>query len=441
LAHHYSRSDNLEKAIEYLERAGNQALQRSAYRDAINRLTAAIDLLQRLTDSPENNQRELLLQLAVGSALFAVKGFASPQAERAHTRASELCQRLGDPPELFPTLYGLRLMHSLRGELRTAHGLSQHLLRLALSTQDPSLLLCAHHSLGITLYGMGEFLRAKDHLEMAISLYHPERPLAFLYGELDAGVACLSIDVWNLWQLGYPDQALKRANEALALAQGLSHPLSLALARQSVTSLRECRREALAAQETAESGIALSTEYGFTQFLAVATFMHGWAVAEQGRRDEGIAQMREGLAATRATGTELYRPYHLCLLAKLCKEAGHLDDGLNALTEALAAADEHENRSYEAETYRLRGELLLKQGKSNEAEARKCFERAVEIARKQSAKSLELRATTSLVRLLDRHGKRDGARTMLAEIYGWFTEGFDTADLKDAKALLDELPD
>ena len=182
-----------------------------------------------------------------------------------------------------------------------------------------------------------------------------------------------------------------------------------------------------------------AAEHGFTDYLACATSLRGWAMAEQGRNEEGIAQIQEGLAASRATGAELMRPYFLCLLAEACMETGRLDDGLSALTEALAAADEHENRTYEAEIHRLKGELLLKQNDSNTAEAQSCFERAIEIARKQSAKSLELRATMSLARLLAKQGRRDEARTMLADIYNWFTEGFDTADLKDAKALLDEL--
>jgi len=183
-----------------------------------------------------------------------------------------------------------------------------------------------------------------------------------------------------------------------------------------------------------EGAIALCAERGLADFLAYATVLRGWAMAEQGRKEEGIAQIQEGLAASRETGVELARPYFLTLLAEAYMEMGGLDDGLGALTEALAAADEHENRIHEPEIHRLKGELRLKQDDSNTAEARSCFERAIEIARKQSAKSLELRATTSLARLLGKQGKRDEARAMLAEIYNWFTEGFDTADLKDAKA-------
>jgi predicted ATPase len=280
-----------------------------------------------------------------------------------------------------------------------------------------------------------------EHLEMAITLYDPERhrPLTSRYFGVDPGVYCLSYAAWTLWQLGYPDQALKRGNEALASAQGLLQPLSLAFAEFFVAVLRQYRREARAAQGHAERVIAFSAEHGLPESLAVATILRGWAMAEQGRYEEGIAHIQEGLAACRVTGTELRRSYYLCLLAEACKETGRLDYGLSALTEALAAADEHEERNYEPEIHRLKGELLLKQNDLNAAKAHRCFERAVEIARKQSAKSVELRATVSLARLLAKQGHRHEARAMLAEIYNWFTEGFDTADLKDAKALLDEL--
>jgi predicted ATPase len=441
LAHHYSRSDNVAKAVEYLERAGQQTLQRSAYADAISSLSAAIDLLQRLPDSPERVQRELLLQLAVGSALIAVKGYAAPETERAYTRARELCERVGDPPEFSPALWGLWVVYLLQGELRTAYELAEQLLRRSQGTHNPALLTYAQSALGETSYWMGAFLAAGEHLEMAITLYDRERhrPLAFRYGGADAGVNCLLYAAVTLWQLGYPDQALKRGNEALVLAQVLSHPLSLAFAEIFVGVVHQLRREVRAAQETAERVIALCAEHGLTDFLAYATSLRGWAMAEQGHNEEGIAQIQEGLAASRVTGAELRRPHFLTLLAEAGRETGRLDDGLSALTEALAAADEHENRQYEVETHRLKGELLLKQDDSNVLEAESCFQRAIEIARRQSARSLELRATMSLARLRRDTGRRGEARTMLADVYNWFTEGFDTADLKDAKALLDEL--
>jgi predicted ATPase len=294
----------------------------------------------------------------------------------------------------------------------------------------------AQQALGDTSFQMGEMLLARQYLEMAISLYDRKRPMAI---GLDTGVNCLSYLALTLWTLGYPDQALKKGNEAVALAQALAHPLSLAFAEGLVGYLRLYRREERAAQETAERLIALSAEHGFTHWMAQATITRGRAMAEQGHDEEGIAQIREGLAAFRAIGTEMTRPYALCLLAEACRETGRLNDGLSALREAMAAADEHEIRQYEPEMHRLKGELLLRQDHSKAAEAQPCFQRAVEIARNQSAKSLELRATMSLARLLAKQGRRDDARTMLADIYGWFTEGFDTADLKDAKALLNDL--
>jgi predicted ATPase len=441
LVRHYRRSDNVAKAVEYLGRMGHQALQRSAYAEAISSLNAAIDLLQRLPDSPERIQRELLLHLALARALIPLKSVAAPEVERAYTRARKLCERLGDSAELFPALFGMRAVHLLRGEIRKAYELAEQLMRLAQSAADSALLLYARRALGDTSFHLGKFLPARENLDNAISLYDPERhrPLIFRYGGPNPGVFCLAYVAWTLWYLGYPDRALKRVNKALALAQALSDPFNQAFAGSFVGFLRQYRREARAAQETAESVIALSAEHGFTQILALTTILHGWAMAEQGHREEGIAQVQEGLAAHRATGAELLRPYHLCLLAEACMETGRFDDGLSALMEALAAVDEHENRFYEAETYRLKGELLLKQDDTNTAEAQSCFERAIEIARKQSAKSWELRATMSLARLLVKQDRRDDARTMLAEVYDWFTEGFDTADLKDAKALLDEL--
>jgi predicted ATPase len=266
--------------------------------------------------------------------------------------------------------------------------------------------------------------------------------LALRYGGINPRVRCLSETANTLWHLGYPDQALQRSNEALALAQGLSHPFSLTEPEWTIGFLRQCRREACEGQEIAESSIAFSAEQGFIEpWLAWATSLRGWAIAKQGRHEEGIAQIEEGLALSCGTGTGIARPYYMCQLAEAYMEAGRLDDGMSVLKEALAGADQREERQSEAEIYRLKGELLLKQNNSNAAEAQSCFERAIDIARKQSAKSWELRATISLARLLASQGRRGDARALLTDIYAWFTEGFDTADLKDAKALLDQLAD
>jgi predicted ATPase len=326
--------------------------------------------------------------------------------------------------------------------MRPAYDYGEQLLGRAQSADDPALLMFAHQHLGFDTYHMGELLLARQHLEMAISFYDRERhrPLAFRTTGIDSEVMCLGCLAFTLWTLGYPDQALKRGNEAVGLAQELSHPFSLAFAEFIKDGLLHLYlRESRAAQEDAEAVIAVSAEHGFTLLLAWATINRGYAMAKQGRHEEGILQIQEGLAAASASGSKLDRPRDLSLLAEACTEMGRLDDGLSAVTEAFATADEHEDRHHEAEIRRLKGELLLRRDDSSTAEARNCFQRAIEIARKQSAKSLELRATMSLARLLDKQGMRDEARVMLADIYNWFTEGFDTADLKDAKALLDEL--
>jgi predicted ATPase len=436
LAHHYSHSDNVDKAVEYLGRAGHQALQRSAYADAISSLGEAIGLLQKLPDSPDRIQRELPLQLAMGSAQFATKGFAAPEAERAFIRARDMCEQLGDPPELFPASFGLWAVYYLRGELPVAYTYAEQLMRRAEISQDSALLIPAHIALGDTLSSRGNPVLAMEHLDLALSLYDPERHLHLAVFDGDARINPLSYSAVTLWALGYPDQALKRIDEALHVANTVARPHDLAFVEFFAGRLLQERRDARATRETAERLIALSHEHGFSFWLAQATIELGAAMAEEGRREEGIAQMLEGFALLRAAGPRLQ---YLCLLAKACIETDRLDDGLSALTEALATAEKHEWCDHETEMHRLKGELLLKQADSNATEARSCFERAIEIAREQRAKSWELRATMSLARLLASQGRREEARTMLADIYGWFTEGFDTADLKDAKALLDDL--
>jgi predicted ATPase len=438
LANHYRLASDKQKAIQYFQLAGQRAVSRGAMIEGERHFASALELLTELPEDIARNRRELELQLAVGPALIAVKGWATSETERAYTRARELCELLGDPPELFPALFGLWAMYLDRGDFVLASELAEQLLR-AQSAHDSVLLAYARLARGVTFYWMGKFLSAREYLESAIALYDPERhrPLIYRYG-YDAGVASLAYAAWTLWHLGYSDQALKRSNEALALAQTLSHPLNLAHAELFVSVLRQYRWEVHAAQENAESLIAHTAEHGLTDYWGWATGVRAWAMVQQGRSEEGIAQLRESLAAFSPTEA-LLRPYFLCLLADACKETGRFDDGLNALTEALAAAEQHDLRFYEAETHRLKGELLSKHNDSNAAEALSCFERAIEIARTQSAKSLELRATMSLVRLLGNSARRDEALTMLAEIYGWFTEGIDTPALHEAKILLDEL--
>jgi predicted ATPase len=386
---------------------------------------------------------------------MTTKGYAGPEVERVYTRARDLCEQLGEPFELFVVLMGLSRVYVVRGELQTGRELAEHLMRLAQNVQDPALFLEAHEVLGWPLLWLGEVASAHKHVEQGIALYNPQqhRSYAFRYWH-DPGMACQSIAAWTLWFLGYPDQALQRSREALTLARELSHPFSLAAALSFAGLLHQLRREEQITQERAEAAMALSMEAEFPVWVAMAATLCGWARAEEGQGEEGIAQLRQGLAAWRAMGAETISTWYLAMLAEAYGRTGQAEEGLIALAEALVTVDKNGERFYEAEVYRLKGELSLKsrqvedksqtsQGKSGvrspKSEAEECFLKAIEIARRQQAKSLELRAVMSLSRLWQSQGKNDEARQMLAEIYGWFTEGFDTADLKEAKALLEEL--
>jgi predicted ATPase len=457
LAHHYSRSGNTQKAVEYLQLAGQQAVQRSAYAEAINHLTTALELLQTLPDAPERTQQELVLQIALGVPLRATKGFTAPEVESTYTRAWELCRQIGETPQLFPVLVGLWGFYYGRAKYQTARELGEQCLTLAQRLQDPALLVPSYGALGVTLRLLGEFAPARAYLEQGIALYDPQqhRSLAFLYG-VDPGVDCLSSAALVLWQLGYPEQALKRSHEALTLAQELSHPFSLGLALVMAGLLHQLRREGQATQERAEAAMTLSTEQGFAEWLGGGSLLRSWALAEQGQREEGITQMHQALAAMQAVGIEVARAAFLAPLAEAYGKAGQAEEGLTVLAEALAIVDRTGERIYEAELYRLKGQLTLQKFQvsgskfqvenslgsrvqSLESEAEECFLKAIEIARKQQAKSLELRAVVSLARLWQQQRKQKDAHQILAEVYGWFTEGFDTKDLQEAKALLEAL--
>jgi predicted ATPase len=339
----------------------------------------------------------------------------------------------------------------MRAELQTARELAERLLPLAQQAQDSALLLEAHFGLGSVLYTAGEVVSSRTHLEQALALYDPgQRRASIARAGGDLGRGSLSLLSNVLWLLGYPDQARKRSREALTLAQEIDPPWSTVVVWGMNTILHQFLHEAQAIQQQAEALIALANEQGFSALLAGAITQRGWALAEQGQAEDGIKQIRQGMAASRATGTELWRPYRLALLAEAYGKTGQGEDGLIALAEALDLVNKTGERMYEAELYRLKGTLTLQsqaglgqvsdksqtsQDKS-EAEAEACFHKAIEIAHKQQAKSLELRAVMSLSRLWRQQGKREEAYQLLAEIYGWFTEGFDTKDLQEAKALL-----
>jgi class 3 adenylate cyclase/predicted ATPase len=462
LAHHYTEAGLIERAICYWQLAGQRAIERSAYLEAINHFTIGLRLLEITPDSPEHIEQELSLQMARGASLKAIKGFSAPEAGKACARALELCGRLGKTPRLFSALEAVAWFHIGRGELRKAHELAEQSLRIAQNLQTPVLLQAAHFAMGEVLHDLGVLPEAQKHLQEATTLDDPHKEHARtfydFYGFYDQRMAGLALAALNLWSLGYPDQALNETRESLRSAEELSDPLSRAIALECAAVLYECRREVEATQLHAEALIAISQERGFTLWEALGISLRGWALAKQKREKEGIALIRQGLAATQATGTELWQPYHLVLLAEAFGDARQPEQGLASIAEAFDLASKTGYAVGEPGLYQLKGELLLMRTDSgpgvsearlpgsfsrrllaNAAQAESCFRRAIEIARNQSAKSRELRATISLARLLASQGRGDEAHSMLADIYNWFTEGFDTADLKEAKALLDDL--
>ena len=441
LAHHYTASGLSEKAIPYWKRAGETAIQRSAHVEAISHFTQALELLKTLPDTPERRQQELMLNIALAVPLTATRGWASLEVERVYTQARLLCEHAGETPQVFPALRGLHTFYLLRAELETALELGEQCLTLAQRFEEPSLLLEAHQVLGIVFFFAGKLSLAHTHFEQGIGLYHPQQHHAhvFLYGGGDPGVSCFSYVAWTLWLLGYPDQALAKWEEAFALAQALSDPFSLDFSLCFAAFLHHSRREDHIVQERAEAMIALSTDQGFELFLAWGTLLRGMALARQGQQESGLAQMRQGMAAVRSVGQELLRPWCLAQLAEAHGMLGQREEGLAMLAEALDQVNKTGERYYESELHRLQGQLLLQQAPDSPTEAETCFQHAIAIAQTQHAKSWELRASTSLAHLWRNQGKRDEARELLASVYAWFTEGFDTPDLIEAKALLDEL--
>jgi predicted ATPase len=408
--------------------------------EAISHLSTGIELLQTLPETPEHTQQALTLHIALGAALQIAKGHAAPEVEHAYTQARALCQQVGETPELVPVLFGLWRFYVLRPALHTARELGETMLRLAQRTDDPTLAVMAHWALGLTWLWLGALPAARQHLEEAIARYTPDqrRVLVFRVGN-EPGVPCRLYVAMILWVLGYPTQALARLHEALAWPPELSHPFSLAVGRCLAATASQFRRDVPAAHEHAEAAVALATEHGIPLWAAYGTSIRGWALAMQGQGKEGLAQIRQGIAAWRATGAAVFVPYLSTLLADVSAHLGHTNDGLQALAEAHTLMEQHEERYWEAEIARLRGVLLLRQPGTPQAEAETWLRRALDVARRQQAKSLELRATMSLSRLWQQQGQQDKARELIAPIYGWFTEGFDTADLQEAKALLEEL--
>jgi serine/threonine protein kinase/type II secretory pathway predicted ATPase ExeA len=446
LAMHFVRGREARRAIQYLQFAAEHALKRGAPRQAVQHLTEALHLLHDLPETPERVQIELTLQTMLAPALITSEGWASSQAERAYRRAQDLSRQLGTPGSLAAALFGMATMYELRGEYQKSQALLEETLQLPHDSQDHELVLESHELLACSTFHQGAFSQALIHAERGLTIYDFNRQYLLLaaLGE-NPGVSCHDWAALAQWFLGYPEKALGTAGKALRLSQ--DHLYSLAYAQTRVAWLHQCRREEKPTQKWAEAAITLATERGFPLFLAMGTILRGWALAAQGKCEEGIEQLHTGLAACRKMGVAMDHPYFLALLAEAYHLNGEPEKGLNALAEALAAVRSSRAFFYEADLYRLKGELLRKaeQGRGNvspgllDAPPEACFLKAVEIARQQGSKLLELRAAVSLSRLWREQGKAAEARQILVEIYGWFTEGYDTADLQEARSLIEAL--
>ena len=391
-------------------------------------------MLATLPETPRRAQQELDLQVALGPAFMVTRGPASPAVEQVYARAQELCQQVGETPQLFPVLWGLWRRYNNRCEYQRARALGEQLLSLAQQVHDAALLLEAHHALWATLFFTGEFTSARAHLEQGRALYDPQQHHAYalLYGGHDTGVCCLSVGACVLWLLGYPDQALqafiRRSSSARSLRTRIVWLAPCTLLPSSTSFVVRGRQPRSGPRWRSRSlGSRVRPMVGAGNDPA------GLGAGLAGTGSRGLAQMCQGLSAHRATGAEQERTYFLALLAEGYRGTGEVQEGLCVLAEALAAAHNRGERYCEAELHRLKANCCSCSLRTSTLRP-KPASTALAIARRQQAKSLELRAAMSLSRLWQQQDKRMEAHALLAPIYGWFTEGFDTADLQEAKA-------
>jgi predicted ATPase/DNA-binding SARP family transcriptional activator len=440
LARHFTEAGVVDKAITYYERAGNRAKKLSADEDAISHFTKGIELLRTLPETEEHAQRELGMQISLGAPLITTKGYGAPEVQEAYARARELSLLVLEPSSLFPVIYGLRTFYLIRAEHNTAREIAEQLIALAEEEQSASFLLQAHEALGSTLFYLGEYPLAREHLEQGIALYDPQehQAHAYLYGQ-DPGVACLSYLALTLWSMGFPDRALGRIEEAINLAREQGHPFSLALALDFAASFYVFCREEEPARKHAEEAINISEKHNFPLWRAMGMILLGWAFAKQGKAEMGIQHMSQGLDAWRATGASLGLPNFLGLLAEAHRKAGRIREGLSLITQGLEIIRMTGERMNEAELLRLQGELLREQGE-DAAEVESLFRQALHVADEHSARGYELHIAMSLGRFLAEQGRDEEARAMVSKTVHSFGESAHTGDLKEARAYLESIP-
>jgi predicted ATPase len=441
LAMLFETARDYEHAAEYYLGAAENAVHVFAHHEAVALARRGLTILQSLPDSLERARRELPLQVTLAVQLQIVHGYAAPEAERTYARARALCEQVQEAPALFLVLWGLWMFYVVRSDLKKSLELAKKLFTLGEKAEDRSQLLQSRVALAVTSLSLGDPAATREHTEHAALLYDPKQHTSYtrLYGQ-DPAVTALSFRSVGLWLLGYPGQALERSREAVAMGAKLGQPTTYALALHFAAILRQYLRESIAVQAFAEATTAVATEHGLSLWVANGLLMRGWSLVHQGMWNVGITQLREGMAAFAATGAQIFRSYYLGMLAEALEKGGQVNESLDVLAQAQAATHDIGEALYAAELQRLRGEFLLRQQGVEVAfgEAEASFLLARSTARLQQARSLELRSTMSLGRLYQRVNRLAEARPMLAECYKSFTEGFETADLQEAKALLDE---
>ena len=436
LARHYAEAGLPQQAINYWQRAGDRAAKRSANQEAVAHFQNAIALLGTLPDRAEYAEQELQLLIALGPALMTTRSSAAPEIGRVYARAGELARNAQRVADLFPTVWGASLVAFTAGDFATAGRLVDELLGMANTSGDSSLRLQAHHAAWPNFMITGPLATARHHISAGLALYrrdaHGEQALR--YGGHDAGVCGYVVDALIAAVMGYPDQAVRQMQEGLGLAREVDHAPSLAQALWFAAELHQIRREPRKVQDSVSVVLPLLARHGSAVGVANATMLRGWAHVMQGHIEEGLAVMREGLAAWRATGSKFHVSYRLARAAEAHLVAGEIEDGLRLISEAT----DHSGECWFApELLRLKGELLLEAGRRDEVEG--LLHQALQAAQEQGARLLELRAAMSLSRVLQGQGRRNEAQGLLAPVYAWFTEGLDTLDLQQAKALLDQV--
>jgi predicted ATPase len=438
LAHHYARGGNAEAAIRYLERAGQRAVQASAHRDAIHHLRQALELLAQLPADVARQRRELSLLLALGSPLMSAHGYAAPEVEANYGRALELCKSAGEDSQLFPSLLGLWQFSMVGGRAEISAEFGRQLLSQAERSGNTTELMLARRAIGTSLMLLGDLEACREHCEEGLLLYDRAQhgTLAFRQGH-DPGVALGLYAAWSLWLLGYPDRALRRACDAVALARELQHPLSVAFALDYLAMTHNYRGEHDEAQALAEEAGAISEQHRLSLWLAMSRMQRGWALVGQRLYHDGVVQLREGLDGWVKTGARAALTSFPSTLAIGLLEAGRLDEALSVIDEATAIGASNRESFYDAELCRLRGEVLLAMS-GDAVAAEGCFRRGLEIARRQSARSWELRLATSLARLLDGGERAAEGHKTVVDVFSWFGEGIRTADLMAARQMLSD---